>query len=115
MFPEYGYVMKYAELHNDKGRRGLEPWSLRQLAFYHQYDMQTKQSAYVLITPVPPSKSIALDKLTGFFESLETVSEFQQDWLNPNELLLQAYLGNWRDYMYDHESRLDHLVSMIEV
>ena len=88
--------------------------SLRQLAVYHKYDTRSRQSIYVLVTPTPPSKTLVLQKFLGALKELHpAVEPVDQNCLKLNEAILQTYLENWRDYMYDYERQLDILVSFL--
>ena len=103
---EYGYVMKYAELNG----RNLEPWSLRQLAFYHQVDTQTNNSVLVLLLPGPPSKSIVFERIRDALKGTVSLTNFPEIYLRLNGAILNSYLYNWGDYMCYYESQLQYSV-----
>ena len=99
--------MKFAERN---GRVDFEPWSIRQLAFYHQFDYDNKTSTYVLLVGMPPPSSIAAQRMAELFKS-DSMASKMPCWTDPSAMLLQSYLGNWRDYIEFYEGRLENLAS----
>ena len=102
--------MKYAEY---QGRTDYEPWSVRQCALYHRYNVSQKNSVYVLISPVPQSQ-IEADVLEWIKTSQSAVYS-HQDHLRVNQVLWTSYLDNWKPYMNFYEEKLQSLVSRIAV
>ena len=101
---EYAYMMKYAE---HTGRTDYEPWTMRQCALYHSYDIKEGRSIYILITPVAQSK--AETDLVHWLQGKGKV-ESQLVPFRINEILWACYMDNWKPYINFYEDQLQELV-----
>lgn len=102
-FAEYGYAVKYAELNG----RNSEPWSLRQLGVYHQWDVETSKSVLVLLLPGSPFESRLVEQIR---RDLSATNGFSEVFHGVNEAVLSSCLCNWTDYMCFYETNLQQLV-----
>lgn len=87
---ECAYGLRFVELNH---RSTGQPWSVRQTAIYHRYNIDEKASTWVLISASTKVKN----SLHEYVRSSENLSA-----LNPFEvhvLLLDTLLGNWRSYV----------------
>ena len=105
---EYGFLLKFVELN---GRHApYEPWSLRQLGCYHQYNLLCNESVYVLVVPTVPSRSVAVSRCKKWFGSITNATDLPHQSARFGELLFHTYMDSWREWMYYYESYLDNLV-----
>jgi hypothetical protein len=102
------YTMRFPE---QTLRDHDEPWSLRQMALYHQIRSSDQRSTFVLITAYP--NSVAKDHLIKWLT--ETISKVQMRdrCLEVNRVLLLCHVKDWRSYMRHYESEIERLVSMM--
>ncbi|KAK1833963.1 hypothetical protein QBC39DRAFT_35714 [Podospora conica] len=91
---EHLYLLRTYEKH---GRSNLkDPWSLRQMALYHQHDTQKSRTVWILIQPFQQAKSM-------FLNAFETQGESTRN--ENGSIFLTMALQNWRWYL-DHKRRL---------
>ena len=86
-----------------------EPWSLRQMALYHQIRTSDQRSTFVLITAYP--NSVAKDRLIKWLTDMISKSQIQDRCLEVNRVLLEYHTKDWRAYMRHYESEIERLVS----
>lgn len=85
---EICYITRAYEKH---GRATLkDPWSLRQMAVYHQYDSDTQRSTWILVQPFKRSKEAFLKQFTAS----KTPHAL-------HKLLMGLSLSDWRWYLND--------------
>lgn len=88
---------------------GDDPWSIRQLGVYHQFDAVTNRSIAIVLCP--RSSSSVIDAVK---QSLATWAEKVDNLQNPktmHRILLDHSLRGWLEYMRFYESKIDQHVS----
>jgi hypothetical protein len=88
-----------------------EPWSIRQMALYHQIRASDQRSTFVLITAYP--NSVAKDRLIKWLTGMISKVQIQDRCLEVNRVLLQCHVKDWPAYMRHYESEVERLVSMM--
>ncbi|KAF2168536.1 hypothetical protein M409DRAFT_21286 [Zasmidium cellare ATCC 36951] len=101
---EYMYVIKYPE---ENLRVGEEPWSIRQMAIYHQVRLQDRRSTIIMLTPCPTT--VARTRLTHWVKTGQLPTASMGNVFEPSRILLTCYLDNWRSYMKYYESKTEQL------
>jgi hypothetical protein len=99
------YTFKYPE---ETCRKNDEPWSIRQMALYHQVRLRDQRSTFVLITAYPTS--VAKDRLVKWLKDLPSIAQMREQCLTVNQMLLPWHMRDWRGYMRHYESEIERLV-----
>lgn len=98
---EYTYVIRFAEY---KGPNLYEPWTIRQYAIYHCYDIKLMSSVYILISPMGQS-NIETNLLNSLKQRDGNANSFLL-----NRLLWDTYFDNWRLYLMYYDEQFQKLV-----
>jgi hypothetical protein len=99
------YALKYPE---ETHRNHDEPWSIRQMALYHQVRLRDQRSTFVLITAYPTS--VAKDRLIKWLNDSTSTLQMREQCLEVNQILLPWHIRDWRGYMRHYESEIERLV-----
>lgn len=102
------FVYKYAERTN---RKGAEPWTIRQTAFYHQIRIADGRSLYITINPYQNTE--AEDMVMRWLQDVPDETCYHQQILRPAAMLLALRLDQWRQYMKYYEREITQVVSPI--
>jgi hypothetical protein len=102
------YALRYPE---ETFRDRDEPWSIRQMALYHQIRISDRCSTFVLITAYP--NSVAKHRLTKWLMGMCSKVQIRDQSLDINRVLLACHIRDWRAYMRHYESEIERLVSMV--
>jgi hypothetical protein len=102
---EYMFVYKYAERTN---RKGSEPWTIRQSAFYHRIGISDKRSLYIAINPYQNTE--AEEMIRRWLQGIPSVADYHQQVLQPATMLLSLRLDQWRQYMKHYEREVTQVV-----
>jgi hypothetical protein len=102
---EYMFVYKYVER---TSRKGAEPWTIRQSAFYHQIRFTDKRSLYITISPYPNTE--AEEMILRWLQDIPSVAHYHQQVFRPAALLLSLRLNQWRQYMKHYEREVTRVV-----
>lgn len=102
LITEFAYAFKYPE--QNKLTDGREHWSIRQTMVYHQYQMQTQQSTWLVISPRSESK--AFHSLAMFLAGFSDVLQVRAMQHAMHEVIITSYFWNWRPFMRDYESEV---------
>ncbi|CAJ2502505.1 Uu.00g098990.m01.CDS01 [Anthostomella pinea] len=88
---EVCYILRTYERH---GRQNLQdPWSLRQMSVYHQFDSTNNRSVWILVQPFARSKSVFLSRC--FDATLRQTPEML------HSVFIHGALASWRWYLDD--------------
>ncbi|KAF2797954.1 hypothetical protein K505DRAFT_372056 [Melanomma pulvis-pyrius CBS 109.77] len=101
---EICYSIKYAEF-----KEAQRHWVIRQTGVYHQYRAYSKQSIWIIISPVPAS---LLERRIK--DSMQRLVERVHIATNPLALhafVISTYFSNWKDYCGHYELTLEQLYS----
>lgn len=103
---EYMFVYRYAE---KTVRKGAEPWTIRQSAFYHRIGISDKRSLYITISPYQNTE--AEEMIRRWLQDIPSVVHYRQKILQPAAMLLSLRLDQWRQYMKHYEREVTQVVS----
>ena len=97
------YSIRYPEFKEKEAA-----WTIRQTGLYHQFNAETRQSIYILFSPLPNSRvhQLAAEFLLG---NPKEETESNPFWLHRS--LFSVYLPAWRQYIAAHERELLGIVS----
>jgi hypothetical protein len=87
---------------------GDDPWSIRQLGVYHQFDAVSNRSITIVLCP--RSSSSVIDAVK---QSLATWTDKVDNLQNPktmHRILLDHSVRGWLEYMRFYESKIDQHV-----
>ena len=101
--PECAYALRYVELNR---RKESKPWSVRQTAVYHKYELDQLSSTWVLIA-ASGSAQLHLDRYVKSSDNLATLNPFEI-----HLILLDTALANWRPYIVDLTEKVAKQVRM---
>jgi hypothetical protein len=101
---EICYAFKYAEF-----KQARQSWVIRQTGVYHQYRASTKQSIWIIISPLPAS--FAEIRIRDLVQTPLNRVNIIQNHLLLHPFLLSIYFSNWMDYCEYYESVLEKMVS----
>lgn len=99
------FVYKYAERTT---RKGTEPWTIRQSAFYHRIGITDKRSLYITISPYQNTE--AEETMRQWLQGLPSVANYHRQILQPAAMLLSLRMDQWRQYMKHYEREVTQVV-----
>lgn len=103
------YMFKFAELkHPSRTTDGRDPWEIRKIGVYHRLDLQTQQSLWIVLSPMPAS--VAERKITEVFQDSTERDRLSQIPDLVHLCLISCYLSNWKDFCSHHDRNLQDMV-----
>jgi hypothetical protein len=106
-YVEICYLYKYGEM---KKFQNMYPWVIRQTGIYHQYDMATARSVWILVSPMP--SSLAEHRLLECMEKEDDLDAILKSPMLLHTFIIGTYLHFWRDYCSYYEEKLQRIVSV---
>jgi hypothetical protein len=101
------YTVRYFEK-NNKSSPSADPWSLRQTGIYHQLNVETHKSTWILIKPSLRFKERLPEKLHAIWYHHES-RPIRHILLHVTILVFS--LNGWRDYITTQRLRIEQFVS----
>lgn len=99
---EFTYNLRYVEKH---GRDLKSPWSVRQMAVYHQFDAEKKSSKWILLNP----SAVICQKLQKVISVVACRGPADRRFLHLMFLCMAE--KNWREYVNFLEKEYRAMVS----
>ena len=90
MISELAYGLRYAELNN---RDVNHPWSVRQTAVYHKFEVSSMASTWILISASQRAK-LSIDRYVKSCREMSSMNPFEI-----HLIILDAALANWRPFI----------------
>ena len=97
-------MLRYVELNY---RQKSKPWSIRQTAVYHKYEVNQQCSTWVLIA-ASGSAEARLDEYIKNFDSLAGLNPFEA-----HLIIFDTALANWRPRIVDLTEKVTAQVCML--
>lgn len=105
---EYIFVYKYPERTD---RKGAEPWTIRQSAFYHQIRISDKRSLYITISPYQNTETEEM--VRHWLRDVASMTYYHRQVLQPAVMLLSSRLDEWRQYMKHYEREITQVWTLV--
>ncbi|KAF8853255.1 hypothetical protein BDZ45DRAFT_598819 [Acephala macrosclerotiorum] len=100
---EMSYIIRFFE-RNTWGEGN--PWSLRQTAIYHRLHIQSADGSWIVVKPSPIFQRLLKEKLEALYSKGNPASYRH---ITIHVLALYFTLGNWREFLADHTSKLSQI------
>jgi hypothetical protein len=105
-FLELAYALKYPE-HNGR-TDGPEPWSLRQMGVYQQYNYDKKQTTWILLHSHAESVAWQMLKRLTCGDMQSTCPHHRLSVIH--DAILSSYIGNWKPFLLYYEEQVSKMV-----
>lgn len=102
---ELCYVYKYVEIKSsERAPDNCDSWDIRKVGVYHRLNLKTKQSVWIILSPMPAS--LGEMRIRECIQSELGRERISENPLNLHAVLISCYLTNWHQYCICYEKAL---------